>query len=234
MGLDELLDEARMADPANRIDLRDPIAAHGARAIAELQTWLSDPRLGAFAVRTLERIGTEVDNRQSVLQALATVDRLGASEAVAADAREAASRLRGEAGSQPGAGGRRLAAPKSDWPGSRSVSSLELSFHDDMLAIFRLAGEATRHVRPDGSVQRGYWASYFLRGVRNHGGADYAHQLLRQEGTTEGFQRLRDEERLDLTMEALVLRAEYSTLFSPTERQIAASRLAAAGYQPAR
>lgn len=94
-----------------------------------------------------------------------------------------------------------------------------------MLDVFRLAGEATRRTRPDGTIERGYWASYFLRGVRNHGGPEYAHQLLRKEGTTDGFQRLREEGRLDLTMEALVLRPEYTTLFTDEERRVAAHRL---------
>ena len=101
-----------------------------------------------------------------------------------------------------------------------------------MLDIFRLAGEATRKTRSDGTVIRGYWASYFLRGSRNHGGLAYAHQLLAVEGTTDGFSRLQHEGRLELTMEALVLRPEYAELFSQHERQIAASRLARAGYQP--
>jgi hypothetical protein len=101
-----------------------------------------------------------------------------------------------------------------------------------MLAIFTLAGEATRKQAPDGSTIRGYWASYFLRGVRNHGGPAYAHQLLRAEGTSDGFQRLTDEHRLDLTVEALVLRPDYASLFSDEERTIAAHRLARAGYQP--
>ena len=87
-----------------------------------------------------------------------------------------------------------------------------------MLAIFRLAGEATRRPRPDGTFERGYWASYFLRAVRHHGGLAYAHQLLQQEGTTDGFRRLTEEHRLDLTMEAVVLQPEYAELFSATER----------------
>lgn len=103
-----------------------------------------------------------------------------------------------------------------------------------MLDIFRLAGEATRRPRPDGTIARGYWASYFLRGVRNHGGPDYAHQLLRAEGTSDGFQRLTDEGRLDLTVEALVLKPEYAQLFIEPERQTAAHRLARAGYRPPR
>lgn len=101
-----------------------------------------------------------------------------------------------------------------------------------MLDIFRLAGEATRKQRSDGTFIRGYWASYFLRGVRNHGGLAYGHILLKAEGTTDGFARLSKEGRLDLTVEALVLRPEYRGLFSEAERQIAGSRLGRAGYQP--
>ncbi len=78
-----------------------------------------------------------------------------------------------------------------------------------MLAIYRNAGEATRKRRPDGSFERGYWATYFLRAVRNHGGLPYAHQLLLMDGTTDGFARLTEEGRLDLTMEALILKPEY-------------------------
>jgi hypothetical protein len=103
-----------------------------------------------------------------------------------------------------------------------------------MLDIFRLAGEATRRHRSDGTTVRGYWASYFLRGVRNHGGLAYARQLLHREGTTEGFQRLTEEGRLDLTMEALVLMPEYAELFSDDELRVAAHRLAEAGSQPPR
>jgi hypothetical protein len=116
------------------------------------------------------------------------------------------------------------------WPGSRNVSALELRFHDDMLDIYRLAGEATRRHRPDGTTQRGYWATYFLRGVRTHGGPDYARQLLRASGTSAGFQRLTEERRLDLTVEALILRREYEPLFTDHERNIAEYRLTKA-YQ---
>jgi hypothetical protein len=45
---------------------------------------------------------------------------------------------------------------------------------------------------------------------------------------------LTDERRLDLTVEALVMRSEYAPLFTEQERGIAASRLARAGHQPPR
>ena len=56
--LDDLLRRARAADGGTRINLRDPIAASGAQAVARLGPWLTDPRLGAFAVRTIERAAT--------------------------------------------------------------------------------------------------------------------------------------------------------------------------------
>ena len=63
---------------------------------------------------------------------------------------------------------------------------------------------------------------------------EYARQLLRREGTTDGFQRLKEEGRLDLTMEAVVLNPEYAELFTDEERSVAVRRLAEAGYQPSK
>ncbi len=230
--LDALLKEARTADPGDRILFRDPIAARGAAAISPMCEWIQDARLGAFAVRVLERIAAEPANRRPVLDAFASADLGALPERVAQDVLQAIDRLGGAqrhivARPRPGPRG-----PREQWPGHRPVSQLELRFHHAMLSIFTLAGEATRKQATDGSTIRGYWASYFLRGVRNHGGPHYARQLLRAEGTSDGFQRLTDERRLDLTVEALVLRPEYSSLFSDDERAVAANRLARAGYQP--
>lgn len=232
--LDELLEAAGAADPGIRIEFRDPIAAHGARAIPRLREWLVDPRLSAFAVRTLERVAGDPENRRAVIEAFASLDSQAVSESAGRDVADALARMKATVPRSPGGRKSVSRASVEEWPGSRVVSELDLRFHDDMFDVFRLAGEATRRPRGDGTTARGYWASYFLRGVRNHGGPYYAHQLLRREGTTEGFQRLKQEGRLDLTMEALVLRPEYTELFADEERRIAAHRLAEAGYQPPR
>jgi hypothetical protein len=232
--LEQLLEAAGAAGPSVRIEFRDPIATHGARAIPQLREWLADPRLGAFAVRTLEKIAGDPANRRAVLEAFASLDTRAVNESAGRDLADVLARMKGTVPRSSGGPKAVRRASVEDWPGSRVVSGLDRRFHDDMLDVFRLAGEATRRTRPDGTTARGYWASYFLRGVRNHGGPAYAHQLLRKEGTTEGFQRLRQEGRLDLTMEALVLRPEYTELFSDEERRIAAHRLAEAGYQPPR
>jgi hypothetical protein len=231
LDLDQLLEAAKAAGPGDRIEFRDRIAAYGTHAIPSLQDWLSDPRLGAFAVRTLEQIAREPADREAVLHAFASLDPQAIAEPLARDVSDAAGRLRGSLARSGVRARPSSRAPIEQWPGTRNVSALELRFHDDMVDIFTLAGEATRRPRPDGTTARGYWASYFLRGVRNHGGPAYARQLLRKAGTTDGFQRLTDEGRLDLTVEALVLKPEYADLFSEEERRIAAHRLAEAGYQ---
>jgi hypothetical protein len=199
-----------------------------------MAAWLQEPELAAFAVRVLGRIAEDPAQRAAVLAVLGTVDSDHLSHSVARDVADAIGRIRGVGRGGASRTGQPQKARGDEWPGGRKVSRLELEFHDAMLDIFRLAGEATRKQRPDGSMVRGYWASYFLRGVRNHGGPEYAHQLLRAEGTTGGFQRLTDEHRLDLTMEALVLKPEFAELFTEDERSVAAHRLARAGYQPSR
>ena len=57
--LETLLARAETADPAHRIDLRDPIAAHGAAAIEAVTPWLKVPSLAAFAIRVIARAGLE-------------------------------------------------------------------------------------------------------------------------------------------------------------------------------
>lgn len=54
-----LIARAEAADPAHRIDLRDPIAAHGAAAIEAVIPWLKVPALAAFAIRVIARAGLD-------------------------------------------------------------------------------------------------------------------------------------------------------------------------------
>lgn len=67
--LAELLERAESADPANRIDLRDPIAAHGTAAIEAVTPWLRVPSLAAFAIRVIARAG-QAGDREVALNAL--------------------------------------------------------------------------------------------------------------------------------------------------------------------
>ena len=95
------------------------------------------------------------------------------------------------------------------------MSELDAQFENDMIeTVYRTAGRET-----------GYWASYFLRTVKRHGGVAGAKRILGTKGLSKGLIKLREKGRLDLAMETLVLKPEYSTLFTDEERAIAARRL---------
>jgi hypothetical protein len=70
-----------------------------------------------------------------------------------------------------------------------------------------------------------YPARRFLAMVRGRGGLEAARQLLSKPGISEGFRRLAQAGKLDLTMEFLVLTPEYAELFTEEEREIARERL---------
>jgi hypothetical protein len=65
--LADLLARAEGADAADRIDLRDAIAAHGAAAIEGVTPWLKVPTLAAFAIRVIARAG--LDGERAAAQA---------------------------------------------------------------------------------------------------------------------------------------------------------------------
>lgn len=69
MQLTALLSQARTARPHSRIELRDPIALYGTRAIAEVAPWVGDPQLCAFAVRVIVLAGQQGE-RDAALRAL--------------------------------------------------------------------------------------------------------------------------------------------------------------------
>jgi len=101
--LDELLTRARDAEPATRIGLRDPIVSHGEAAIDAMADWLGDRRLASFAIRVLERIGRQPEERQAVVAVLSGVDRADLAAHLLGDLDRSLTAL----GSPPGQGGRK-------------------------------------------------------------------------------------------------------------------------------
>ncbi|MGE5156156.1 MAG: DUF262 domain-containing protein [Betaproteobacteria bacterium] len=93
----------------------------------------------------------------------------------------------------------------------------EAAFHVEMVQLYARARDEV-----------GYSANLFLQGVRQRGGVAVAKHLLSQTVESAGFRRLVELNRLDLTVEALVLREEFAPLFSAAERATARERLAAA------
>jgi hypothetical protein len=76
-----------------------------------------------------------------------------------------------------------------------------------------------------------YTATYFRTMLSNYGGLDTAHRLLASSEISTGFAALYERGRLDLTVEALVVKPEFAGLFSDEEIDIARRRLDQLGYR---
>jgi hypothetical protein len=105
-GLLDLLEQAREADLSSRIELRDPIAAHGVLAIKEIRSWLGDPAMVSFAIRVIEKAATaDAAARTLAIETLRAVRGNTFAEPVRRDVEEALTRL--------GAGGRSSLPPRA-------------------------------------------------------------------------------------------------------------------------
>ena len=93
-------------------------------------------------------------------------------------------------------------------------------FDEEMLGIYRRA-----------LAECHYTATRFLGLVSEQGGFEAAKTLLTKGGMSYGFEKLWECGRLDLTMEALVLREPWRQLFSKEELETARRRLADLGYE---
>ncbi len=100
-----------------------------------------------------------------------------------------------------------------------SVSHVERQFNRAMVGVYESAKRAT-----------GYNATRFIQMIADQGGLDTGRQLLHSSQVSDGFTALWERGRLDLAVEAVVLRPEFATLFSD-EREIARQRLLSYGYQ---
>ena len=103
---------------------------------------------------------------------------------------------------------------------SDADASAQARFHAAMLDIYRVAKR-----------DLSYNATRFLQLVESRGGVDAAKQLLRGP-PSEGFATLWEKGRLDLSMEAHILKPEFRELFTDAERRLAEGRLRQFGYGP--
>lgn len=79
--------------------------------------------------------------------------------------------------------------------------------------------------------QYGYRPSYFLQMLGNYGPIDTAIRLVMAPKFHEGFTRLWELRRLDLTVEAIILRNPYNQLFTKEILEKARERLEQLGYK---
>jgi hypothetical protein len=90
--------------------------------------------------------------------------------------------------------------------------------------------ERALQIYEDAKVQIGYVAHRFRQKVVRDGGLAAAKHWLRPSKATSGFQRLLDNDRLDLSVEAVALQSPWSKLFTPAELATARERLSQFGY----
>lgn len=90
--------------------------------------------------------------------------------------------------------------------------------------------EAMLDVYRRANVEAGYNATRFLGMITEIGGYATARTLLHTPTVSEGYTALWKRGRLDLTVEAVILRPEWRDAFSDSEREIARRRLGECGY----
>ena len=77
----------------------------------------------------------------------------------------------------------------------------------------------------------GYNPGFYLIMFKKYGGVGTAKKLLSTvDFMQDGFTKLWELKRLDLSIEAIVIKDEYSTLFVDKEKEIANKRLDSLGY----
>ena len=99
------------------------------------------------------------------------------------------------------------------------MKDLEKRFHQEMIDIYKSAKK-----------ECGYNATRFLQLVSAKGGLVAAKQLISKPGGTEGFATLYQHGRLDLSVEAHVLKPEYADLFTDVELEMCKHILKEHGY----
>lgn len=101
------------------------------------------------------------------------------------------------------------------------MSKAETEFNKAMMDIYRRA-----------KSECSYTASYFLRMLLEHRGVETARILLAAKRPQEGFTKLWELGRPDLTVECLVLNERFRGLFGDHEREKARSRLREYDFDP--
>ena len=99
------------------------------------------------------------------------------------------------------------------------MEQLEKKFNQDMHKIYTSAKNDFK-----------YNASRFIQLVSEKGGVLAAKQLIMKDGGTYGFEILWENKRLDLSIEAHVLKPEYRELFTQEEIDTCKRRLKAVDY----
>jgi 5-methylcytosine-specific restriction enzyme A len=97
------------------------------------------------------------------------------------------------------------------------------------LAEKQLEGELRRCVEECRTLS--YTPSYFVQMIDDRGALGACRKLIDDNNPSEGFTKLWELGRMDLTVEAVALRPPYKALFTQVERLKARRRLEEYGYR---
>lgn len=100
------------------------------------------------------------------------------------------------------------------------MTELEQQFHKAMVQVYE---NAKRYCN--------YRATYFLQMVSERGGLAAAKYLISTDAPSDGFTKLWECNRLDLTVEAVALSPQFASLFTEEELNLARERLREYGYK---
>ena len=101
-------------------------------------------------------------------------------------------------------------------------SDLEKKFHQQMLGIYQTA-----------KSECGYNATRFHQMVNDGGGLATAKALLASNQFSDGLTKLWECQRLDISMENLILKSPWNDLFTDGDLAVAKKRLTDLGYSVA-
>ncbi|MBD7914667.1 hypothetical protein H9660_05865 [Clostridium sp. Sa3CUN1] len=100
------------------------------------------------------------------------------------------------------------------------MREIELDLFTDMMKIYR-----------ETDAQCNFKAAGFFQMIQTEGAITTAKEIINNSEVTEGFIKLAECNRLDLSLEALVIQDKYKELFTPKERKICINRLKKHGYK---
>jgi|GEM_PF-573231 len=110
----------------------------------------------------------------------------------------------------------------SSWDDSDDLDDIARGFHDAMIGIYKAGAK----------LSPPYSATRFLQMVVELGGKEAANQLLAAPQPWEGFTELFSRNRLDLSVEYLVLKNPWRKLFNADQLEVARKRLEEVHYSP--
>ena len=96
---------------------------------------------------------------------------------------------------------------------------------DDRSRRARRFDTAVRELSETWKHEVRYSATRFRQMVDRRGGVETARRLLSKPAVSSGFLKLKEAGKLELTMEYLILKSDFTSLFTFEERGIARGRL---------